>query len=160
METKTGVGKLLASIVSILGSIFHHVMSGAERTFNQLPQATKDSLIHGSGIIETLNSMIGSAPASIQAAITEKYPDVNQTNMEAGLFAIAHAFGLAPNEGDLNDCIAKLQTYISSQTGSVWEDIMHSASLLLATILAPIGTKLGALSTLLEYVYQTFIKKS
>lgn len=157
---KTGIGKLLASIVSIFGSIFHHVLSGAEQTFNQLPQATKDSLIHGSGILEIINSMIGSTAASVEAAITEKYPDVNATNMEAGLFAIAHAFGLLPNEGDLHDCIAKLQAYISSQKGTVWEDIMHSASLLLATVLAPIGTKLGALSSLLEYVYQTFIKKS
>lgn len=160
MQHKTFFGKLLAGIVSVFGSIFTHVLSGAEKTFNELPEATKDALIHGSGIMDIFNQLSSGTPDEIKAAISAKFPDVDPTALEKGLFAIAHAFNLLPIENDLNDCILKLQAYLNAKTGNVWEDIMHSASLLLATILSPVGTKLGALANLVEYVYQTFFKKN
>lgn len=158
-QHKTFVGKLLASIVGIFGGIFSHVLSGAEKTFEQLPDAVKDSLIHGSGIIDIINAMLDNTAAEIIAAIQEKYPDVDIKALEAGLFTIAHGFNLLPEANNLDDVISKLQAYLKSLKGVVWADISHSASLLLAIILAPAGTKFGAIANLIEYVYQTFIKK-
>lgn len=158
---KSFFGRLLATIVTLFGSIFHHVLAGAEETWKSLPQDVQDALIHGSGIMALINTMLGSTVDQVRAAIQEQFPDVSEAALEAGLFAIAHAFNLAPKDGDLDDCIAQLQAYLAKQEqqSTVWESIMHTASLTLATILAPNGTMFGALATLIEYVYQTFIKK-
>lgn len=48
---KTFFGRWIADIVSVFGSIFHSVLSGAEKNYNELPQATEDALLHGLGIM-------------------------------------------------------------------------------------------------------------
>ena len=157
--TKTFFGKLLATIVTVFGSIFKHVLSGAEKTYNELPQETKDALVHGVGMIDVINRMTGSTPDAVRAAITQSFPDVNEAALEKGLFLIAHGFNLLPQENNLDDCIKLLQEFLASRDSSVWEDIIRSTSNILAVFLAPAGTKSGALSTLIEYVYQTFFQK-
>lgn len=158
--SKTFVGKILASIVGFFGSIFKHVIEGAEKTFNDLPEATKEALIHGSGIMDIIKSMLDSTPDQIRAAIKEQFPDVDEQALEAGLFTIAHAFGLAPEENNIDDCISKLQQHlINATSNNVWDGILHTGSLLLAVILAPKGTVFGAIATLGEYVYQKYIQK-
>lgn len=156
---KTFVGKLLAGIVAVFGSIFHHVMEGAEKTFKELPPATQQALIHGSGVIDLINTMLTSTPAQIRAAIKEKFPDLDEAALETGLFTIAHGFNLAPEMNNLDDTIAKLQSYLKGISSPVWDEIMHGAANILAVILAPAGTKFGAIAALMEYCYQTFIKK-
>lgn len=158
-QHKTWVGRALANIVGFFGSIFHSVMKGAEKTFDELPQETKDALIHGSGIMDVINGLLDGTPDEIRAAIAEKFPDVSPVALEAGLFAVAHGFNLLPNENDLNDCINKLKEYLKNLHGNVWDAIMHAGASILAIVFAPAGTKFGAITSLLEWVYQTFIKK-
>lgn len=160
-DNKTFFGRLLVTIVGLFGSIFHHVLAGAEETYKNLTPEQQSALLDGSGILNLINSMLTSSVTEIRAAIQEQFPNVSEAALEAGLFEIAHIFNLTPTDGDLDDCIAKLQAYLASKTqqSSTWDNIMHSASLALATILAPAGTKLGAFAMLIEYVYQTFIKK-
>lgn len=157
--SKTFFGRLLADIASIFGSIFKHVIEGAKKTFDELPQATRDALIHGSGVMDVIKTMLTNTPDEILAAIKEKFPNIDPAALETGLFAVAHGFNLLPKENDLKDCIAVLQGYLSKLQGNTWDTIMHSGAALLAVIFAPAGTQFGAVVSLLEYVYQTFFAK-
>jgi|ERR1017187_655719 hypothetical protein len=156
---KTFFGKLLADIVSIFGGIFHAVMSGAETTFNNLPPATQAALLHGSGVMVFITTEVGKLPAEIRAAILAKFPDINEAALETGLYEIANGFKLNPIQGNLDDTIAKLQAYLTGLQGNVWNAIVQGAANILAVVLAPAGTKFGAITTLMEYVYQTFFAK-
>jgi len=160
MQDKTWAGKILAAIWGGLGSIFKHVIEGAEKTFNELPQEQKDALKNGSGIMEIIKTMLTATPAEVRAAIQEQYPDLNEADLETGLFAIAHTFNLAPEENNLDDVIAKLQQHLQAATSnSIWDGILHTGSLLLAVALAPQGTIFGAIANLAEYVYRKYIQK-
>jgi len=159
IKTKTFFGRLLQHIGDFFGAIFHSVMAGAAKTFDNLSPEIKAALLHGSGIIDIINSMLSNTPDEIRAAIKTTFPDVDEAALETGLFAIAHGFNLLPAENNLNDCIAKLQAYLSAQQGNTWSAISNGAAQLLAVILAPAGTKFGAIASLMEYVYQTFFKK-
>lgn len=158
-QNKTFFGRLIESVISFFGSIFKHVMEGAEKTFNELPQATKDALIHGSGVMDFINSQVGALPQDIEAAILEKFPDLDIKSLTSGLLAVAKGFNLPVDENSLTDIIAKIQAYLKSLEGNVWDAIVQGAANIVAIFLAPAGTKFGAIASLMEYVYQTFFKK-
>lgn len=158
-QNKTFFGRLLADIWGLLGGIFKHVIEGAKETFNKLPQETKDALIHGSGLMALLNSMLDKTPEEIMEAIEEEFPDLDIEMVETGLFEIAHTFNLAPKVSDLDDCIALLTTYLSTIKDTKWDAAMHTGASILGIILAPKGTKFGAIVSLMEYVYRKFFKK-
>lgn len=158
-KNKSFFGRLIASVVSFFGSIFKHVMEGAEKTFDELPQETQDALIHGSGVMDFINSQVGELPENIEAAILEKFPDLNIDSLKSGLLAVAKGFKLNVDENSLADIIAKIQGYLKSLEGNVWNAIVQGAANIVAVFLAPAGTKFGAIASLMEYVYQTFFRK-
>lgn len=158
-KDKTFFGKLIASVISFFGSIFKHVMEGAEKTFNELPKETQDALLHGSGVMEFINTQVDALPEDVEAAILEKFPDLNIDSLKAGLLAVAKGFKLDVDENSLHDIVSKIQAYLKSLEGNVWNAIVNGAANIVAVFLAPAGTKFGAIASLMEYVYQTFFKK-
>jgi hypothetical protein len=158
-KDKTFFGKLIASVISFFGSIFKHVMEGAEKTFNELPKETQDALLHGSGVMEFINTQVDALPEDVEAAILEKFPDLNMDSLKAGLLAVAKGFKLDVDENSLHDIVSKIQAYLKSLEGNVWNAIVNGAANIVAVFLAPAGTKFGAIASLMEYVYQTFFKK-
>jgi hypothetical protein len=156
---KTFFGRLIATVWGALGSIFQHVMTGAEKTFNELPQETKDALIHASGILDFLNKEVGKLPEEIQAGLLASFPDINIDTLKSGLFAICKALNIPVDENSVPDMITKLQAHISSLQGNTWDAIMNLSANVLAIFLAPVGTKFAAVTSLMEYVYQTFFAK-
>lgn len=158
-KDKTFFGKLIASVIGFFGSIFKHVMEGAEKTFNELPKETQDALLHGSGVMEFINTQVDALPEDVEAAILEKFPDLNIDSLKAGLLAVAKGFKLDVDENSLHDIVSKIQAYLKSLEGNVWNAIVNGAANIVAVFLAPAGTKFGAIASLMEYVYQTFFKK-
>lgn len=152
---KTFFGKLLA----IFGNAFSHVFRGAKKTYDNLSDEEKAALLHGSGVISIINTEVGKTPAEIRDSILATYPDLDLPKLENGLFIIAHAFNLVPQENNIEDIIAKLQAYLSNLKGNIWESISHDLAGLLSIVFAPVGSKFGALISLLEYVYHKYIKK-
>jgi hypothetical protein len=159
MAKKTFFGKLISTVIGFFGSIFKHVMEGAEKTYNELPEETQQALLHGSGVMDFINSQVGAIPADIEAAILEKFPDLNITSLTTGLLAVAKGFNLNVDENSLSDIITKIQAYLKSLEGNVWDAIVQGAANIVAIFLAPAGTKFGAIASLMEYVYQTFFRK-
>lgn len=159
MKNKTFVGRLLQDIVGLFGSIFSHVLKGAEKTYNDLPEETQDALLHGSGVIAFITKEAEAAPGSVAQGILAEYPDLNIDSLTKGLLLVAQAFKLDVDENSIDDIIAKLQAYLASLQGDLWDIIVQGAANILAVFLAPKGTKVGVITTLMEYVYQTFLKK-
>lgn len=158
-KDKTFFGRLIASVIGFFGSIFKHVMEGAEKTFNELPKETQDALLHGSGVMEFINTQVDALPEDVEAAILEKFPDLNMDSLKVGLLAVAKGFKLDVDENSLHDIVSKIQAYLKSLEGNVWNAIVNGAANIVAVFLAPAGTKFGAIASLMEYVYQTFFKK-
>lgn len=158
-KDKTFFGRLIASVIGFFGSIFKHVMEGAEKTFNELPKETQDVLLHGSGVMEFINTQVDALPEDVEAAILEKFPDLNMDSLKVGLLAVAKGFKLDVDENSLHDIVSKIQAYLKSLEGNVWNAIVNGAANIIAVFLAPAGTKFGAIASLMEYVYQTFFKK-
>jgi hypothetical protein len=158
-KNKTFFGRLIADVIGFFGSIFSHVMKGAEKTFDELPQETQDALIHGSGVMNFINLEVGKLPEEIEAGILAKFPDINIDALKTGLIAVAKGFNLQVDENSIPDLIAKIQAHISSLQGSLWDTIIQGAANILAIFLAPAGTKAGAITSLMEYVYRTFFSK-
>lgn len=141
-----------------IGRFFKSLFNSAEKIYNNLPEADKQSLLHGSGLIAILNSEINKTPAEIRAIITTKFPDMDEAVLETTLFGLAHAFGLQATSFD--DVVTALQKYLSSQSGKIWEGMSHGLASLATLFFAKDSTtKTGVLIQLLEYVYQHLIKK-
>jgi hypothetical protein len=158
-QRKTFFGRLLSGIVNFFGSIFSPVFKGAKKSFEDLPEEEQKALIHGSGVMEFISSQIGELPENIQAGILVKFPDINIELLKAGLIAISKGFNLKVDENSVPDLIAKIQDHLHSLEGDTWNAIIRGAAELIAIFLAPKGTKFGAFTSLIEYVYQTFFKK-
>lgn len=155
VQHHTFFGKLFGWI----GDIFSHVFEGAKKTYESLTPEQQAALLHGSGIIDILNTEVGKTPAEIRALIIQRFPDLDEAKLEAGLIATAHAFNLAVDINSIEDVIAQLQAYLSSLHGNIWESISHGVAGLLAVLFSPSDTKFAAIGSLVEYVYQTFFKK-
>ena len=158
-KKKTFFGRLLAGIFSIFGGAFHSLLAQAEKTFNALPPDVQAALLHGSGVIAFISQELTALPEDLRAQILAQYPDINEAALETGLYALANGFKLNPVQGNLDDTIAKIQAYLATLQGTVWDGIVQGAANVLAVFLAPPGTKIGAITQLMEYVYQTYFAK-
>lgn len=147
------------SLITWLEKVLPFLFKAAKREWDSLPATEQNAILHGSGVLDILNTETGKLPAEVRAAITKKFPDLDEATLEKGLFELAHTFGLLPKENDLDDCITLLQTYLSSQQGVKWAAVIQSAANILAIIVAPAGTIFAKIGMLMEYAYQTFFKK-
>lgn len=154
-KTKTFFGKILEAI----GNTFGSVLRGAKKTFDQLLPEQQAALLHGSGVLAFITQELEKTPGEIRDGILEKFPDLDVAKLESGLFQIAKAFNLNVEANNLEDLIEKLQKYLNSFQGSLWEWIVQSAAGAFAIVLAPPGTRFAAIGQLLEVVYQKFFKK-
>lgn len=158
--SKTRVGLLLQHILQFVGSLLRHSLTGAEKDYNALSDEDKAALQHGAGVLKFISQEIGKTPAEIRAGILVEFPDLNEAQLETGLYTIAHAFNLAPEQSNLEDTIAKLQAYFTTLTGPIWNQIVQTAAGIFAVIVAPKGSKLSTAVDLIKYVYLAFFKKT
>lgn len=160
MAHKTFFGKIIAAVIGVFGGIFSHVLKGAEKTFNNLPEATQQALLHGSGVLDFINSQVDAVPEDIEAGLLKEFPDLDIDKLKIGLLAVAQGFNLQVDANSVTDIIQKIKDYLTSLHGNVWDAITQGAANIIAIFLAPADTKFGAIASLMEYVYQTFFKKN
>lgn len=158
-QTKTRVGLLLQHILAIVGSIFQHTISGAEKDYNNLPEADKLALQNGAGIMTFISQEVGKGPDIIRQEILQEFPNLDEATLENGLYMIARDLNLSPNANNLNDTIAKLQYHFTSLKGTAWDAIVQAAAAIFSVFVAPPGSQLQAAFNLVQYVYLTFFKK-
>lgn len=150
----------LEKLFHFIGSVFSGLFKSARKAYNSLSDEQKAALLHGSGIIDIINASLDKTPTEIRELITEKYPDIPEPLLESGLFALAHAFKLVPASNSLEDVIEAIKNHLKSfEKGKTWAVISHSLASALSVIFSPPETKVAAVVSLIEYVFQHLIKK-
>lgn len=149
----------LDKFFSAIGNFFSGLFKSARKAYNSLSDEQKAALLHGSGIIDIINASLDKTPAEIRELITTKYPDIPEALLESGLFALAHSFKLVPASNSLEDVIEAIKNHLKSLEGKTWAVISHSLASALSVIFSPPETKVAAIVSLIEYVFQHLIKK-
>jgi hypothetical protein len=147
------------SIFQKIGHFFVGLFNAAKKAYENLSVEQQTALQNGSGIVDLINTMLDKTPEEIRAVIQAKYPNIDEKALESGLFQVANTFGLQ-GVANLDEAIAAIQKHLSSLDGKVWAVASHAAASALAIIFAPVETKVSAIVSLIEWVYQTFIKKA
>lgn len=147
------------SIFNVIGLFFVGLFNAAKKAYNKLSDDQKDALQSGVGLIAILNENIEKAPAEVRLLIQAKFPKLNEQALETGLFSVAQSFGIT-QFSNLEEAIVAVQGHLNSLEGKAWAVASHSAAALLSVLFAPTETKVAAIVSLLEWVYQHFIKKA
>lgn len=150
---KTFFGKLFGWI----GDIFENA---AKRLWDNLTSEEQASLKHGSGVISIINQHLTDTQEAIKTAIEETFPDLQLAKLEQALLAVCLTFGIKPPTLDINGTIEGLQQWLSEkENDKVWRWASSAAAELLAVTLTPNTTVFEKVSVLIQWVYDTFIKK-
>jgi hypothetical protein len=149
----------LDKLIAAIGHFFRDLFDAAKKAYNNLSPDVQNAMLNGAGVISLVNSMLDKTPAEIRAAIQAQFPNLNETQLEQGLLTMLHTFNVAPNTNSLEDAIEALKNYLSTHSGGTWETVSHSLGVALAALFAPANTKLATITSLIEFVYQHFIKK-
>lgn len=150
----------LKTFISKIGNFFTNLFSNAAKVWKKLSPELQASMLHGSAIIAAVNDNIDKAPTFVIEILQKKFPDLSVEKIKLALKAAAQGLSIAEgvNSDDLESSIKNLQVYLSGLKGATWAKISHTLSAGIAIALAPAGTKLAAIVSLLEYVYQDLIK--
>lgn len=151
MAHKTFFGKLFGWI----GDIFENA---AKKLWDNLSDEEKQNLIHGSGIIDIINRHLEDVPKVITDAIQTEFPDVDLKLLEDSLLSICTELGIKLPEVNLDNTIIAIQGWLKDKEGEVWKWASQSIAELLSVLLNKdsVFEKIGML---IQYVYDTFIKK-
>jgi hypothetical protein len=152
--------KFLGEFLKKVGDIFENLFNQARKTWKKLSPEVQNAMLHGSDNIATINDHVDETPQFILHLLQEKYPDLTLENIHASLKAASEGLSIGEqiNDEDLGTMIINLQKYLSGLEGVLWAKISHALALGIAVFLAPAGTKLAAITSLLEYVFQDLIK--
>lgn len=146
MKHKTLFGKIWGAIADIF-------TNAAKELWNDLSEAEQDALKAGSGAISIINEHLDEAPALVLIEINKKFPTVDF----AAILNLCEQFNLFPYESTVESAVSALQAYLKSKQGTVWENASSILAQTLSIILSKDGRP-GKVATLMEYVYQTFVK--
>lgn len=156
-EQKTGLGRFLAKI----GDFFEGLFNAAAKTYNDQSDEIQTAFVQGSEILDIINANVKAAPDFLMNLITARFPGLDKEHLSEGLTKVEKVLNIADDIQDktLEDTLKNLQAYLDKQEGSDWAGITGLAAKTLAFFFAPAGTKWAIFESLMEYVYQKFIKK-
>ena len=147
------------NIFHSIGHFFVGLFDALKKAYLNLSKEEQAALQQGTGLVNLINKMLDKTPAEIRAAITAAYPTLDEATLEASLFQLAKTFGLN-GVNNLDEAIIAIQKYLSSLQGTGWTIASHAAASALAILFAPPTAKIPVILSLIEWVYQHFIKKS
>lgn len=156
-EEKTGIGRLLAKI----GNFFEGLFNAAAKAYNNLSPDVQKAFEQGSEILRIINANVASAPEFVIELIQKKFPELDREKLLAGLNEVSQGLNVASaiQAESLEDTLKNLQEYLSTLKGSFWAGASAFGSKLLAFAFAPAGTKWATFESLMEFFYQTYVKK-
>ena len=133
---------------------------GIVELYSKLHGSEQAAIKMASGWIAVINSNLQATPEVIFTILQTKYPGVtrqNVTNVLNELNGALLKIDTATPE-DFNTALARLQEYLGKHEGNVWIALTRAAVGVLADIFLKGKSPIQVIETVLEYVYQTFIK--
>lgn len=162
MKNHENKNKMLQSFFAAIGTFFSHLFSGAQKTWKKLSPEVQEALMYGSQVIDLINTYVNQTPDFVIQLLLEKFPNFDKEHLLTALHSASVELKIAEdiNNDDLVTTIGNLQNYLASLQGDVWAKISETLAKGIAIFTAPPETKWAAISSMMEFVYQTFIKKA
>lgn len=147
------------SIFKIIGAFFVGLFNAAKKAYSKLSPEQQDALQAGTGLVAILNDNLAATPEQIRLLIQQRFPNLDEESLEKALFSVLQQFNLTVAE-NLDQAIVTIQGHLSSLEGKAWAVASHGVAAALSVAFGPKETKVATIVSLLEWVYQHFIKKS
>lgn len=144
------------SIFSFIAELFQNIFSAVRKAWNHLPEAVRDRIKNGSGIISILSQYIGQDPKLTIATIQANF-NVDLDALYSSLSVLAKFWGLTIPE-TLEDLVVVVQNYLKTLESSEWDRILSTGAQIVADVLTGSSTPFGIISSVIEFVYSEFIK--
>lgn len=151
----------LTDFFNKIGHAFKSIFNSAQKAWNKVSPEIQKALLWGSGAVAIINKNVDAAPVFVLDLIEKKFPGLDREKLHNGMNQIAQALGVAQNinNTDILATIQALQVYLSGLKGKLWANISQTLAAGIAAAIAPPETKFAAISSLVEFVYQHYIKK-
>lgn len=157
--SKTIIGKLLEKI----GDFFESIFKSADKAFDKLPENVQKALKTGSGIIEIINENKGLSGSELEILIYTEYPELDHRSLLTSINSILTGFNIPVYvEDTIANGLETVRNHLDetkTKSGKLWAALSSLAAKVVAYSLSPSDTKWSQFELLVEYVYQTFIKK-
>jgi len=149
----------LKTFLSSIGHFFTDLFSGIQKVWHSLTEAEQAVSIKASSIIAIINANLTAAPADVLSLIQAAFPTMTKEGLTDLLNKANQILGIADNaaSGTFEQALQTLQAYLSKYQGNTWITITRAVVEILVTVLEP-GTIIQKIETVLEYVYQEFVK--
>lgn len=148
-----------------IGLFFRSLFNSAERTWKKVSPEVRDALTQGSSIVDIINRNMQTAPEFVIELIQKAHPSLDRLSILAALRAVADALNIAEDiveKDELPEVLQAIQKHlekVKSDRSALWAGLSSLAAQVIALAFAPKGTKWATFVTLIEFVYQRFIKK-
>jgi hypothetical protein len=149
----------MSTIFSKIGHFFIGVFDAMRKAYAHLTIEQRAALQDGTGLVELINANLEKTPKQIRQLIAEKFPTLSSEKLELALFDIAQSFNLTKADS-IEDIIASIQAWLNGLEGQSWAYVSHALASAFSILFAPPETKLKTIVSLIEWVFQKFIKKA
>jgi hypothetical protein len=136
------------------------IIDGIEDLYNKLHDVEKVEVTKASSWIAILNDNVGKTPEDIFKLIQVKFPDVTREYVTEKLNKLnAQILKVdASIPESFEDALTKLQDYLGKFQGNTWISMTRATVSVLADVLLNGQSPVQTIETVLEMVYQTFVK--
>ncbi len=137
-----------------------NLFNSMEKIWEHLGADEQAASLKASGYIAIINANLGQVPDVVFKLIQEKFPNVTPESVQADLIKAGTYLKIADGVAtmSLEDAIKAFQTHLSSVTGNDWVATTQHAVAALLNVLLPSTTPLQKITTILEFVYDNFVK--
>ena len=134
-----------------------NAMSHCWKHLSDLEQAIS---LKASGIIAIINANVGMVPEDVFKLIQAKFPDVTEQWIHDTLNKAADFLKIGDGAAALSfqDAIKVFQQHLTTVTGNTWIAKTQHAVGAILTVLLPDTSPLNKITTILEYIYENFVK--
>lgn len=145
------------SIFSFIGHLFATLFGATKTAWEKAPQAVKDAMLNGQGILNIINHATGVKPSDVITTIQAAYPGVPLDLLYSGLSKVAQGYNLTV-PASLPDLITVIQTHLKSLDEGIWPAIIQGAANVLSLVFAPESTPFEVIATLAQWAFTNLVR--
>lgn len=151
----------LTKFFKSVGSFFKGLFNASQKTWDNLSPEIKLAMEQGSKLVAVINENIDASPAFVFELMQLKYPEFTKEKLHEILQKGTEGLNVigGVNNPEILTTIMNLQSYLGSLKGKAWANMSQTIGKGIAAFLAPKETKFAVISSLFEFLYQTYIKK-
>jgi len=136
------------------------LFNAMKKAWDHLAAEEQAISLKASGIIAIINANLDKTPEIVFQLIQAKFPDVTPEFAHDLLNKASNFLKIGDGVAalSLEDAIKALQAHLSSVTGNDWIATTQHAVGALLTVLLPSTSPLNKITTILEFIYDHFVK--